>query len=85
LEVPLITFKSADTISIMPECSLEVLHQLENVKANRFYLEYEGVEGLGLGNTGVMLPFSKIRVNLVKSALVGGYGGLFRVFCNPSL
>lgn len=81
----MVTFKAADTISIMPECSLDVLYQLENVKANRLYLEYEGVEGLGLGNTGVMLPFSKIRVNLVKSALVGGYAGLFRTFCNANL
>lgn len=38
-----------------------------------------------MGNTGVMLPFSKIRVNLVKSALVGGYTGLFRTFCNANL
>lgn len=40
LEVPVVTFKAADTISIMPECSLDVLYQLENVKANRLYLEY---------------------------------------------
>lgn len=56
---------------------------LENVQANRLNIEYEKVEGMGLGNDAPILRFPKIRINLSKSSLQGGYKDLFRSICNP--
>lgn len=80
----MVTFSKADTVVIMSECGLEVVGMLEKVKANRLYIEYEGHEGVGLAGDSIkMLPFPKIRINLTKSALIGGYMGMFRCLCNP--
>ena len=80
-----VPFTRADTISIMADCGLEVVYMLGEVKANRLYLEYEKVETVGLPNDAPMLPFTKIRANLIGSSLAGGYSGLFKTFCNPLL
>ncbi len=82
LEIPFVFFKEADTISILPECSLEVVYMFGNVKANRLYIEYEKVESVGLSMDAPILQFSKIRINLTQSSLAGGYAGLFRCLCN---
>ncbi len=55
------------------------------VKANRLYLEYGKVESVGLPMDAPILQFSKIRINLTQSSLVGGYAGLFRCLCNSEL
>ena len=58
---------------------------LEGVSSNRLYLEYEGVDGIGLSDDAPILNFPKIRANLMYSSLVGGYEGLFRIFAHPNL
>jgi hypothetical protein len=49
------------------------------------FIEYEKVDGIGLDSDAPILNFPKIRANLIESALVGGYSGLFAAFLNPNL
>jgi hypothetical protein len=47
LEIAFVPFKRAESVSVLPECGLEVLYMLQNVQANKLYLEYENVESIG--------------------------------------
>lgn len=78
-------FKKADCVAIFPSCSLKAIYELGQVEANKLYLEYKGVEGIGVGEDAHVLRFKKIYADLSNAALVGGHGYLFRSFCGDQL
>lgn len=78
-------FKKADCVSIFGTCSLQAIYELSEVEANKLYIEYAGVEGIGVAEDVCTLRIRKIYANLSNTSLVGGYKYLFKSFCGEEL
>ena len=51
----------------------------------RLYIETIDKEVLGVPPDAPILKFSKIRINLTKCDMIGGFDGLFRIITNENL
>lgn len=80
-----VKFTKAESITLLPSCTLDVFYQLENVQCKRIYIEAMNKEYLGVPLDAPILRFAKIRINLTGNQMVGGYEGLFRIVANDSL
>ena len=51
----------------------------------RLYIETIDKEILGVSPDASILKFSKIRINLTRCDMIGGFDGLFRIITNENL
>ena len=51
----------------------------------RLYIETIDKEMLGVAPDASILKFSKIRINLTRCDMIGGFDGLFRIITNENL
>lgn len=85
LATPEIRFKRAESITLLPSCTYDVFYQMESVQCKRLYIETMDKEILGVQMDAPILNFSKIRLNLSRCDMIGGFEGLFRIIANSSL
>lgn len=85
LGVPLVKFKCAESIAILPTCSIEVFDILPEINCKRLFIEYIDVETPGIKADAPRLKFSKIRANFNKCRMMGGFEGIFRIIANSNL
>ena len=85
LDVPNVPFKKAETITILPSCTYDVFEALESVNCKRLYIETMDKEIMGVSPEASVLKFSKLRINLTRCEIIGGFEGLFRIITNDNL
>ena len=83
--MPEVRFKRAETITILPSCTYDVFDQFENVSCKRLYIETMDKEMVGVSPDAPILKFSKIRMNLTRCEMIGGFEGMFRIITNENL
>ena len=64
LAIPVVNFKRADVVTILKTCESGVVYQLEGVVGRHLYIDYKGVEGIGLSDDVPYLNFKKISINI---------------------
>lgn len=80
-----VKFKRADTITMLPSCTYDIFDSLARVNCKRLYVETMDKEVLGVDPEALILKFSKIRINLTRCDMIGGFEGLFRIITNENL
>ena len=85
LAVPEIRFKRAESVTLLPTCTYDVFYHMENLQCKRLYIETMDKETLGVPLDAPTLKFSKIRINLSRCDMIGGFEGLFRIVANENL
>jgi hypothetical protein len=85
LAVPEVRFKRAESITLLPSCTYDVFYYLENVQCKRLYVETMDKETLGVPLDAPILRFSKVRANLSRCDMIGGFEGFFRIIANENL
>jgi hypothetical protein len=85
LGVAEVKFKRADTVTMLPSCTYDVFDSLARVHCKRLYVETMDKEVLGVAPEALILKFSKIRINLTRCDMIGGFEGLFRIITNENL
>lgn len=85
LGVPEVRFKRAESITLLPSCTYDVFYYLEGVQCKRLYVETMDRETVGVPLDAPLLHFSKVRINLTRCDMAGGFEGLFRIIANESL
>lgn len=73
LATPEIRFKRAESITLLPSCTYDVFYQMESVQCKRLYIETMDKEILGVPIDAPILNFSKIRLNLSRCDMIGGF------------
>lgn len=82
---PEVPFTRAESVTLLPTCTYDVFYHLDNLHCKRLFIETMEKETLGVALDAPMLKFSKIRINLTKCDMIGGFEGLFRIIANENL
>ena len=83
--MPEVPFTRAETVTLLPSCTYDVFYNMENLHCKRLYIETMDKEILGVSLDAPVMRFSKIRMNLTRCDMIGGYEGLFRIVANENL